>query len=94
MDHWQWIVIKSLKQLEQQFPVLILQMFKLLFRRYQAAVIVATLPHSVFSVSPKVHSRDARGKAGSSNSGGSLQQEMLQHAKACVQPGLDYFENI
>ena len=50
------------------------------------------LLHNVFCVSPKVHSRDARGKAGSSNSGGSLQQEMLQHTKACVQPGLDYFE--
>ena len=52
----------------------------------------STLLHNVFRVSPKVHSRDARGKAGSSNSGGSLQQEMLQHTKACVQPGLDYFE--
>ena len=46
----------------------------------------------MFLCLPKVHSRDATGKAGSSNSSKSLQQEMLQNAKACMQPRLDYFE--
>ena len=45
----------------------------------------------MFLCLPKVHSRDATGKAGSSNSSRSLQQEMLQNAKTCMQPCLDYF---
>ena len=43
----------------------------------------STLLHN-FLCLPKVHSRDAKGKAGSSSSLKSLQQEMLQNAKAFV----------
>ena len=48
--------------------------------------------HSIFHVSQNPPSRVVRGSASISSVSGSLQQRMLNYAKSCVQPGLDYFE--